>query len=138
MRALTLAILVLAAGCGSQPVGSTGGYDQFGCKIGCDKCPPQTLCVGVPYVPACLVQCLTTADCDPGFLCAVITVDFGPGVCLGPASLMLCDPPMTCGAALECQNATTQLKPLPAGFHTCGWERIHCDSGCDSATGSCK
>ena len=139
MRAfLVAAVIVVAAGCGSQPPGSTGGYDQYGCKISCDKCPPQTLCTGIPYVPACLVQCTSTADCDPGFICAVITVDYAPRVCVAPSSLVLCDPAMTCAAANECHDANTQLKTLPAAYHACGWEVVHCDMGCDSATGSCK
>ena len=138
MRTLALALLVAVAGCSSQPAGSTGGYDQFGCKISCDHCPAQTLCVPVPYVPACLVQCTTTDDCDPGFVCAVITVDYAPRVCVAPTSLMLCDPPMSCAAANECHDANTQLKPLAPAYHACGWEVVHCDSGCDAATGSCK
>jgi hypothetical protein len=139
MRTLTLAMLALvAAGCPSQPPGSTGGYDQFGCKIGCDRCPMQTLCIGVPYVPACLVQCTTAADCDPGFVCAAITVDYATPVCVAPGSLMLCDPPTTCMAANECRDPNTQLKPLSASYHACGWELVHCIMGCDSATGSCK
>ncbi|MCU1282810.1 MAG: hypothetical protein JWM53_6356 [bacterium] len=138
--AVVIAVVAAVASCGpsSQPPGSTGGYDQFGCKTSCDRCPMETLCVGAPNVPACLVQCRVTADCDPGLRCAIITVDFAPSVCVGPSSLTLCDPPTACTAAAECRDGMTQLKPLPTSFGACGWEVIHCDMGCDSATGSCK
>jgi hypothetical protein len=141
MRTFLFCVLVVAgAGCGpaAQPPGSSGGYDQYGCKISCDKCPLQALCVPAPYVPMCLVQCATTADCDEtGGKCAIMTTDIAPSVCVGPGVLMECDPPTACTAANECRDANTQLKPLPASYG-CGWEVVHCDSGCDSATGSCK
>lgn len=136
MRALTVAAALALAACSSgppQPAGS--GYDQNGCKLTCDKCPPQALCVGVPYVPVCLQQCRTTADCDSG-LCVIIgTSTAAPRVCYG--SLMLCEP-TTCDNPPTClDDGVTQLKPLPSTA-VCGWQVVTCDKGCDSATGSCK
>ena len=136
MRAFVLALLFVA-GCSNGPQRPTGfGYDDMGCKLTCDKCPPQSLCVGAPYVPACLQQCQSTPDCDSG-LCAVIgnTLAGSPRVCFG--SLMLCEP-TTCSNTLQCADAMTQAKPLPTSGGVCGWQMIHCDNGCDSATGSCK
>ncbi len=138
MRALVVAALLVATGCphaGSDVTGA--GYDDAGCKLTCDHCPPLALCVGLPYVPACLVQCQSSADCDLGLKCAVIGADSGPGVCVGPASLTACHP-TDCQIVAECRNAKTALIPLPKGFSACGWEIMNCDSGCDPATGSCK
>ena len=136
MRAFVIADLVLVGGSnGPTPPGGFG-YDDMGCKLGCDKCPPQSLCVGAPYVPACLQQCVSTSDCSAG-LCSIIgnTLAGAPRVCFG--SLMLCEP-TTCSNTLQCADAMTQAKPLPSGGGICGWQMIHCDNGCDSATGSCK
>jgi hypothetical protein len=133
MRAFLLALLLI--GCSDGPPRPTGSpYDDMGCKLTCDKCPPQTLCVPAPYVPACLQQCQVTTDCDSG-ICAIIgNTTAAPRVCFG--SLMACEP-TTCQNPQQCADAMTQLKPLPtAGI--CGWEVIHCINGCDSATGSCK
>ena len=123
-------------GCSNGPPQSGGvGYDDMGCKLTCDKCPMQTLCVGAPYVPACLVQCQTTADCDSG-ICAIIGSSTAAlRVCFG--SLMLCEP-TTCTNPQQCADPNTQLKPLPTAGGICGWAVVHCDNGCDSATGSCK
>lgn len=132
-----VASALFAAGCGSQPPGSTGGYDQFGCKISCDKCPPQTLCVGSPYNPVCLIQCNLTSDCNPGQKCVVVSSDIAPSVCIGSGALTVCHP-TTCQVGNECRDAMTALVPLPSAFGACGWEVVHCDSGCDAATGSCK
>jgi hypothetical protein len=138
MRSLLVAAVVAIMSCANGPPQPAGdGYDQFGCKISCNKCPPQALCVGVPYVASCIVECASSADCDNGLTCAVIDRPGGVRVCIGPGSLMLCEP-STCSNPPQCLNDSTQLKPLPAGFSSCGWEPIHCDSGCDSATGSCK
>lgn len=134
MRAFLVAALVLV-GCANGPT-PPSAYDDMGCKLSCDKCPPQALCVGAPYVPACLQSCVTTADCDSG-LCAIIGNSLSaPRVCYGGA-LMLCEP-QTCSNTQQCFDAMTQAKPLPATGGTCGWQMIHCDNGCDSATGSCK
>ncbi|HEX9103432.1 MAG TPA: hypothetical protein VF997_14570 [Polyangia bacterium] len=101
----------------------------------CASGPPQALCVGAPYFPVCLQQCQTTADCSSG-LCAVIgTNPSAARVCFG--GLMLCEP-TTCDNPAQCLDGMTQGKPLPAAGGICGWQAIHCDSGCDSATGSCK
>jgi hypothetical protein len=134
MRAFLVALVLV--GCSSGPPQPMGfGYDDMGCKLTCDKCPPQSLCVGAPYVPACLQQCVTTADCSSG-LCAIIgTTLAAPRVCFG--SLMLCEP-TTCNNTQQCADAMTQAKPLPTGGGVCGWQLVHCDNGCDSATGSCK
>lgn len=139
MRALLVAVTVALAGCphSSAPPPPGGGYDESGCKISCDKCPPQALCVGWPYVPACLVQCTTTADCNVGETCAIILNPDSGSVCITPASLTECHP-VDCVDPPQCLDAFTQLKPLPTRLNACGWEPIHCDSGCDSATGSCK
>jgi hypothetical protein len=128
--------LVFAIGCASGPVQPGGvGYDDMGCKLTCDKCPMQALCVGAPYVPACLQQCQTTDECDSG-VCAIIgTTTAAPRVCFG--SLMLCEP-TTCANPAQCADAMTQLKPLAASGGVCGWQVVHCINGCDSATGSCK
>lgn len=138
MRAALVVVAILVAGCGAanQPPGSGGsGYDQYGCKLSCDKCPLQTLCVPAPYVATCLVACSTTSDCDTG-RCAVIGALGGPSVCLG--TLNLCDPPTACTFTPQCRDAMTALVALPPQFQQCALEPVHCDSGCDSATGSCK
>ena len=82
------------------------------------------------------LHCVRASDCDSG-LCAVIgnTLAGSPRVCFG--SLMLCEP-TTCSNTLQCADAMTQAKPLPTSGGVCGWQMIHCDNGCDSATGSCK
>jgi hypothetical protein len=135
--AAVIAVAAALASCSSGPSQSNNtGYDDAGCKIGCDKCPSQTLCVGTPYVPVCLVQCVTTADCDTG-ICAVLLNPGGVRVCIGGSALVECRP-VDCMNPPQCLNETTQLKPLPNSLSACGWEPIHCDSGCDSATGSCK
>jgi hypothetical protein len=139
MRApFVLLVALLAVGCGQAYQTVTGdGYDQYGCKESCDRCPPLALCVGSPYVPVCLVACGVTSDCDSG-TCAVIGSPSGPSVCL-VAALTLCDPPVACTfTAPQCRDARTALRPLPATFKECALEPVHCDSGCDSATGSCK
>jgi hypothetical protein len=89
-------------------------------------------------VPSCLVQCTITDDCDPGLRCAIIESDIAPSVCVAAGAINRCDPPASCPLANHCRDASTQLKPLPAAFGVCGLEVIHCDMGCDSATGSCK
>ena len=137
MRAFVLALaLAVVAGCANgppQPMGT--GYDDMGCKLFCDKCPPQALCVPAPYVPVCLQQCVVTDDCSSG-VCAIIgNSTAAPRVCYG--SLMLCQP-TTCSNTQQCADAMTQLKPLPTAGGVCGWQVFHCDNGCDSATGSCK
>ncbi len=137
MRALLVAVAVVVGSCASgppQPAGSP--YDQNGCKLSCDKCPPQSLCVGAPYIPACLQQCRVTSDCDSG-ICAIIgTTTAAPRVCYG--GLMLCEP-TTCSNTAQClDDGVTQLKPLTAASGVCSWEIVTCDKGCDSATGSCK
>ena len=139
MRVILVAASLAAAfgSCSSGPSQSNnGGYDDMGCKIGCDKCPPQTLCIGTPYVPVCLVQCVTSADCDAG-TCAILLNPAGVRVCVGASSLAECHA-VDCMNPPQCLNDTTQLKPLPKSLNACGWEPIHCVSGCDSATGSCK
>jgi hypothetical protein len=136
MRPWLVAAMLIAVGCSNgppQPAGSP--YDQNGCKLSCDRCPQLALCVGVPYVPVCLQACRTTPDCDSG-ICAIIGSNPAvPRVCFG--SLKRCEAD-TCNNPPQCADASTQLKPLPAASGVCGWEVIHCDSGCDSATGSCK
>jgi hypothetical protein len=134
--ALVLVLVFVLAGCPTQPAGSGGsGYDEFGCKQSCDKCPSQTLCIGAPYVPVCLVQCRVTTDCDQG-ICIVVGSPIGPGVCQG--ALTLCDPPTACTLTAQCRDANTALKPLSTATGLCAFEVVSCDSGCDSATGSCK
>ena len=136
MRTFVLVAALLLGSCSNGPPQPTGSpYDQNGCKLICDKCPPQALCVAAPYVPVCLQQCQTTADCDSG-VCTVVGNDpTAARVCFG--GVMVCEP-ATCNNPPQCFNDSTQLKPLPATGGVCGWQVIHCDSGCDSATGSCK
>ena len=137
-RALFVATAIILGSCASGPAQPAGnGYDDMGCEISCAKCPPLALCVGVPYVTMCRVACTSTADCDTGETCAVIGMPMGVRVCIGPSTLKLCEA-STCSNPPQCADAMTQLKPLPPSFSACGWEPIHCDSGCDSATGSCK
>jgi len=132
---LVAAVVGLGSCSNGPPQSNNSGYDQYGCKISCDKCPAQTLCIGTPYVPTCLVQCNSTADCDAG-ICAIVLNPGGPRVCVSTA-LDECHA-VDCMNPPQCLNDTTQLKPLPPTLRVCGWEPIHCDSGCDSATGSCK
>ena len=137
IRALfTAAALALAAvGCSDGPPHVSGPlYDDMGCKLTCDKCPPQALCIGVPYNPVCLQSCTVTADCDVG-TCALIATA-GVRVCIGATSLTVCEP-VTCSNPEMCADASTSLVPLPKSLNACGWEPVHCDSGCDSATGMC-
>ena len=134
MRVLLVAVAIVA-GCAPQGSNVTGGgYDDAGCKFTCDRCPPQTVCVGIPYVPACLVQCRATSDCDTG-ICVVVGEGVGPS---GGLLAFCSGHPVDCSNITpQCRDAMTQLKPLPKTSAVCGWEVIHCDSGCDSATGSC-
>lgn len=135
MRMFLVAAALALASCASGPPHPMGtGYDPNGFKLTCDKCGSQALCVGAPYVPVCLQQCRTTADCDAG-LCSIIGNDpAGERVCAG--GLMLCEP-TTCNNPPMClADGVTQLKPLTGSI--CGWQLITCDKGCDAATGSCK
>ncbi len=138
MRAFLVAAAVIVGSCTSGPPRVQGyGYDDMGCKLTCDKCPPKALCVGAPYVPQCLQACLSDADCDAG-TCAVILDPAGVRVCIGANMLMACEPVTCTNEVAQCLDANTALAPLPDFFHTCGWEPTHCDSGCDSATGKCN
>ncbi|HXU68236.1 MAG TPA: hypothetical protein VN947_02845 [Polyangia bacterium] len=136
MRATIVAFLLLLAGCSGGGVHVGQAYDDMGCKISCDKCPPQSLCVGAPYNPVCLPACTVTANCDVG-TCALILSTAGVRVCIGGSSLTACEP-VTCDNPAQCLDDLTALQPLPKSLNACGWEPIHCDSGCDSATGKCK
>jgi hypothetical protein len=142
MKAILLALAVAVAavaGCTgvSQPV--TGPvYDEFGCKVGCDRCPPEAQCISSPYVPACLARCTGPADCGSGEKCTVVAGnETRSAVCLAPLQLVVCHAP-DCQLSPSCRDDMTQLKPLPKTFSACGWEIVPCDNGCDSATGSCK
>jgi hypothetical protein len=136
--ALAAFVVVVVVVVGCAPVGSnvTGaGYDDAGCKLSCDRCPPLALCVGVPYVPTCLIQCHNPGDCDVG-TCVVVGTPTGPTVCLAPVQICR---PVECGDLVaQCRDAMSELEPLPKSSPLCGWKVVHCDSGCDSATGSCK
>ncbi len=145
MKTLAIAVVavaavaaVAAAGCSNGPPQWNGGsrYDDAGCKITCDRCPDAAYCVGLPYVPVCLQACTSDADCDTG-KCTVVGTPTGPRVCVGPSSLTVCEP-STCSNPQQCLDAVTQLSPLPDTSRVCGWRPVHCDNGCDSATGSCK
>lgn len=136
MRATLVALALTLASCSTGGPHVTPGYDDMGCKLGCDKCPPLSLCVGAPYNPVCLQSCTVTADCDVG-TCALILSTAGVRVCIGATSLDACEP-VTCDNPGQCLDANTSLVPLPKNLNACGWEPIHCDSGCDSATGKCK
>lgn len=137
-QALVLLVLV-AAGCSgvSQPV--TGSvYDEFGCKVGCDRCAPEAQCISSPYVPACLPRCTGPLDCGGGEKCSILAGnETRSPVCLAAQALVVCHAP-DCQLAPRCRDDMTQLKPLPKTFSGCGWELVPCDNGCDSATGSCK
>jgi hypothetical protein len=139
VRALVL--LVAVAGCPSVSTPPTGrSYDDAGCQIGCDRCPPLAVCITAPYQPACLAPCQTSSDCAKGQLCGVVaTDDMPPPTCLAPATLKWCDPPPhPCNVQQTCRDPQTLLRPLPFLDQICGWEVVHCDSSCDLATGSCK
>ena len=138
MRRFLVAAALLIAGCSNGPHHPLSeNYDDMGCKLSCDNCAPKALCVGAPYVPQCLQACLTDADCDLG-TCAVILAPGGVRVCITANLLKACEP-VTCNdETAQCLNATTALVPLPDSFNTCGWQPMHCDSGCDSATGKCN
>ncbi|HEY2745703.1 MAG TPA: hypothetical protein VGL86_13805 [Polyangia bacterium] len=138
MRTLIVAVALVIGSCSSGPPRPGGsGYDDMGCKLSCDKCPPKALCVGAPYVPQCLQACVTDADCDAG-TCAVILDPAGVRVCVAANMLMACEPVTCTNDVAQCLDANTALTPLPENFHTCGWQPMRCDSGCDSATGKCN
>lgn len=139
-RTLVLLLALGAAGCavsdGVSPQGP--GFDEFGCQVGCARCPPEAACVSSPYEAVCRQACLDTAACPTGQTCAIVDgAANGSPVCLAPRSLTVChDAP--CSLAPRCKDAKTALVPLPAGFGICGWEMVACDSGCDPMVGNCK
>jgi hypothetical protein len=143
MRVFAVAVVVAVAGlvgsCTgvSQPVtGAT--YDEFGCKVGCDRCAAESVCISAPYVAACIARCDSAADCNPAEKCAVVAGYEGrPPVCLGARQLVVCHAP-DCQLLARCRDDSTALKPLSTQFTACGWEVVHCDSGCDPMTGNCK
>jgi len=139
MIARALVVLALAvAGCNGASQPPTGPlYDEFGCKVGCDRCAPEAQCISSPYVPACLARCSTVADCGGGEKCAVVVGNESRTVCLAPASLVVCHAP-DCQILARCRDDATAMKPLTRGFSACAWELVHCDSGCDAATVDCK
>jgi hypothetical protein len=135
-------VLVGLAGCPGSNAKFIGQiYDDAGCQIGCDRCAPLAVCVSAPYKPDCLVPCDTSSDCASGTMCAKL--DSSPesfNVCLGEGAppLTYCNAPATCDRPAMCQDANTLLKPLPNLAQICGWQVIHCDSGCDSTTAKCN
>lgn len=139
--AFLLAALALA-GCpdGTQPP-VTSDFDDAGCKITCDKCPDGTTCVTLPYDPVCLVDCDSDGTCPGGGVCAKLQLP-GLGVanqspmCVVPLRVTACEV-QTCDIAPMCQDDQTLLTPLTFK-NICGWQLQHCDSGCDSANGTCK
>ncbi|HEY1586785.1 MAG TPA: hypothetical protein VGH63_13915 [Polyangia bacterium] len=136
MRALLVAAALFIASCSNGPP-PVPTYDDMGCKISCDRCAPLAECVGAPYVPQCLQACTTTADCDNG-ICAVVLSPGGARVCVTPNQLVACEPVTCSNNVAQCLGANTSLTPLSAAYNTCGWVPMHCDSGCDSATGKCN
>lgn len=140
MRRAWLLALLVAAGCqsGHEVVPTGPGYDQYGCQVGCARCPPLGACVSAPYDAVCRVACMSEADCASGLTCAVVVGDANEvPVCLAPRSLTVChDEP--CTIAPRCYDSATALVPLPAMFGICGWELVACDSGCDPMAGNCK
>jgi hypothetical protein len=131
-----VATLTLACNGASQPV--TGRiYDEFGCQIGCARCPPEAWCISAPYVPACVPACGDTGDCSGGERCVWVVGYDDTGVCLVADKLMVCHQP-DCQVVAHCRDADTALRALPATFSACGLEAVHCDSGCDPTTGDCK
>ena len=113
-------------------------YDEFGCKVGCDRCAPEARCISAPYVSACLARCTSVADCGGGEKCVlVVGNESGSPVCLAAAQLVVCHAP-DCQILARCRDDATVLRPLPKAFSVCGWELVHCDSGCDATTGNCK
>jgi hypothetical protein len=137
--AAVAAVTALFAACTgvSQPVvGPT--YDEFGCKVGCDRCAPEAACISAPYVAACVARCDSAADCNVGEKCAVVAgYETRPAVCLAARQLVVCHAP-DCQLLARCRDDSTALKPLSAQSTACGWEVVHCDSGCDPTTGNCK
>ena len=137
LRALAVALLLAGCQTGGPPL-SGSGFDQYGCQVGCDRCPPEAACVSSPYVAACRQACVTTDQCATGQKCALVVGDAnGATVCLAPHDLTVChDAP--CSLAPRCRDDKTALVPLPATFGVCGWAVTPCDSGCDPMLGNCK
>jgi hypothetical protein len=132
-----VALLVAACNGASQPV--TGAvYDEFCCKVGCDRCAPEAQCISSPYISACLSRCTGAADCSPAEKCTLVAGSENRSpVCLTTTALMVCHAP-DCQIIARCRDDSMALKPLPRSFTACGWELVHCDSGCDPTTGDCK
>src|SRR4051794_35438510 len=135
--ALGVAVLLVACtGATNQVTGPT--YDEFGCKVGCDRCAPEATCISAPYVAACLARCDSAADCNGAEKCAVIAgYETRPPVCVSARQLVACHAP-DCQLLARCRDDSTSLKPLGTLFTACGWEVVRCDSGCDLMTGDCK
>jgi len=134
-----LAAAAMAACTGSSQPPTGPAYDQFGCQLGCARCAPEAECISSPYLPACLPRCGEGYNCAPGEKCTVLVGrdDADSTVCVAPTTLTVCHDP-GCQIAPRCRDDMTQLKPLPQGFTACGWEVVHCDSGCDNTSGNCK
>jgi Cys-rich repeat protein len=113
-------------------------YTDAGCRIGCDKCGPNSFCVSAPYNVACVQKCTNDSQCSSGFLCALIngfpTAETG---CVSPDRPVWCSME-PCNIQAKCRDANTLLRPLPFSDAVCGWEIVPCVSGCDATTAQCK
>jgi hypothetical protein len=139
--ATLLAVLALAVGCSSGGTRAPGGplLDDAGCQVGCFKCAPLAWCVSTPYQPACLETCSKAGPCAGGGICAILDLDDDEPqpVCVMRTSLHQCRT-LSCAIEPRCRDAQTLLRPLAFKDLICGWELVHCDSGCDSATAQCN
>jgi hypothetical protein len=139
-----LLLVSCLGGGGMAPGPPPSNFTDGGCRISCSTvCPGNSVCLPWPYVPSCEVECQSSADCQTGELCVVLTTDGLPRptlpICVLASRLAVCGGSRPCTPLMPmCQDTQTLLQPLKAAANFCGYEVVACNNGCDAQAARCN